>query len=103
MGASQRDDPEGTSDPRSVKVGHGGETGQIRFLRQIVDRGAGLGKAIPLRHQSGLRSKVGLPEPLPRPGRPGRRRNSQLLAETQEHNPKGDTSVLQQKQRGRHS
>src|SRR5205823_917431 len=30
-------DPEGTSDPRSVKVGHGGETGQIRFLRQIVD------------------------------------------------------------------
>jgi hypothetical protein len=85
----------------------GGEAGQIRFLQQIVDCGAGLGEAIPRigLHQSGRNAQQGglAGAVAPDQANPVAGRNGQLRAGKQRRNPKGDTDVLQQKQRGRHA
>jgi hypothetical protein len=86
-----------------LDIGQGsGETRQIRFLRQIVDCRTGLGEAMlhePCRNaqQGGLAGAVAPDQAGPVTGR-----NGQFRAGQQGRDPKGDTDVLQQKQRGRH-
>jgi hypothetical protein len=76
----------------------GGEAGQIRFLRQIVDCGAGLGEAISRigLHQPGRNAQQGRLAGAVAPDQadPVAGRNGQLRAGKQGRNPKGDTDVL---------
>jgi hypothetical protein len=79
----------------------GGEAGQIRFLRQIVDCGAGLGEAISRigLHQPGRNAQQGGLAPAVAPDQADSiaGRDGQLRASKQRRNSKGDTDVLQQK------
>ena len=94
----------GAKNPPRHRLGWCQSRVKFGFLRQVLDCGAGLSEATPrsgCTSPAAMRNKVDLPEPL-RPTNKTRSpaRDGQLRAGKDGRNPKGDTDVLQEKQRG---